>query len=193
LKLTPAQRAEKFRQIEAAYQKWWAERDRGGEPACRVTPLGLWGHSTPGEVFTLFERLRLDEATSFADLGSGDGLVTCIAQLFCPATGIECDPGLVSKAGELASGLSLSCRFILGDFFEQDLSAYDYLYAYPDKPLMELEKELAGRLGGKLIVYSCHFPLKQLKLLESHKLTSCWAAVYGIRDGGIRGGAKDGA
>jgi hypothetical protein len=183
LKLTPAERASRFKQIEAAYQRWWSERDRGGEPACRVTPLGLWGHSSPSEVFELFERLHLDQASSLADLGSGDGLVTCIAQLFCPATGIECDPGLVAKAQELAGALGLDVRFILGDFLAQDLSAYDFLYAYPDKPLMELEKELARRLRGRLIVYSCHFPLKHLDLLESHKLTTCWAAVYGPKDG----------
>jgi hypothetical protein len=166
-------RAKKFAEIQRVFGQWHA----GG--LARPTPRGLWAASTAGEVFSLLEALGAEGCRRFADLGSGDGLVTCIASLFCPATGIECDPGLVAKARELRDQLGLSAEFVCADFLTQDLSGFDLLYIYPDKPLDELERKLAPRLRGRLIVYSWHFPLRLLPRLETVRLSTCQATVYG--------------
>jgi hypothetical protein len=173
------ERAERFQELTALFGEW--HRRATAESGChaRPTSLGLWAPSTAHEVFAILEAVGAERCRSFADLGSGDGLVTCIASLFCPATGIECDPALVAKACELRDRLGLAAEFICGDFLGQDLSRYDLLYVYPDMPLFTLEKILAPRLQGRLVVYSCHFPLKLLPRLEVIKLPTCQAAVYG--------------
>lgn len=166
-------RAKKFAELQRLFG------DSHAGSLARPTPRGLWAASTPGEVFSLLEALGAEGCRHFADLGSGDGLVTCIASLFCPATGIECDPALVARARQLRDRLGLSAEFICADFLTQDLSGFDLLYIYPDKPLYELERQLAPRLRGRLIVYSWHFPLRLLARLETVELATCQATVYG--------------
>jgi hypothetical protein len=173
------ERAERFAELERVFGEWHLEVARTGAAHARPTCQGLWAPSTARDVFALLEAVGAEGCQHFADLGSGDGLVTCIASLFCPATGLECDPALVEKARELRDQLNLSAEFICGDFLKADLSPYDLLYIYPDKPLYYLERELAPRLRGRLIVYSVHFPLKILPRLEVVQLGTCQAAVYG--------------
>jgi hypothetical protein len=172
-------RAERFEEIRRVYGEWHAHLAAHSECHARPTSRGLWAASTPHDVFALLTALSAEGCRHFADLGSGDGLVTCIASLFCPATGIECDAGLVEKANELRDRLGLSAEFVCGDFFAQDLSRFDLLYVYPDKPMWDLEKALAPRLRGRLVAYSCHFPLKLLPILDTVSLGTCRATVYG--------------
>lgn len=178
MSLDAAWRAAKFRELEEVYGRWREEASEGGALA-RPTPRGLWAASSPHDVFALMEAVGAEGCRHFVDLGSGDGLVTLIASLFCPATGIECDAGLTAKACELRDQLGLAARFICGDYLAHDLSAYDLLYIYPDKPLFDLERALAPRLRGRLVVYSAHFPLKTLPLVQTVTLATCRAAVYG--------------
>lgn len=174
-----AERAARFADIERLYGAWYAELSAQGATHARPTPRGLWAPSAPRDVYALLERLSAHGCKQFADLGSGDGLVTCIASLFCPATGIECDPALVERACAMRNRLGLTAQFICADYLAADLSSYDLLYVYPDKPLYSLEEALAARLKGRLVVYSVHFPLKRLRLLETVRLGTCQAAVYG--------------
>ncbi|MFH0809989.1 MAG: class I SAM-dependent methyltransferase [Pseudomonadota bacterium] len=165
-------RAEGFRKILDAY----AERRR--EPG-RPTSRGMWVSSTAAEVFELLAVLDAERCRRFVDLGSGDGLVTCIASLFCPATGIEADAALVAEAGALRDRLGLKAEFICGDFLREDLSRYDLLYIYPDKPLSPvLEEVLAEGGAGRLVVYGCHFPPGRLSRVKTVQLATCQAAVY---------------
>lgn len=145
----------------------------------RVTASGAWAASIPAHLFYFFRKLRLAEDGLFIDLGSGDGVVACIAGLFTRAIGIEADPALVCQAGRSVRDLKLedSVRFICADFFTQRIQTADYLYIYPDKPIYALEESLQG-WRGILLVYGPHFPPRRFLLAERLRCGKESLSVY---------------
>lgn len=141
-------------QVEAALARYHA----GLESPYKVTPAGMWACSSAGEVHQLLGGLDLTPFKHFADLGSGDGRVVLLASLFLPATGLEADPELVAASQGLARELGLGrAEFIQADCRQADLSPYDLLFIYPDKPLDWLVKRLPPTWGGALLVYGPYF------------------------------------
>lgn len=127
----------------------------------RLTTLGAWATSRASHVFSFFRRIELGSYGLFLDLGSGDGIVACIAGLFTRSLGVEVDFELCSLAHRAAQDLRLTGRvgFVCGDYRQLRIQRADCLYHYPDKPMPELEALLEG-WHGDLLVYGPHFPLR---------------------------------
>lgn len=130
----------------------------------KATPVGMWACSELEEVYDLFSQINLADYGHLVDLGSGDGRVVLAGSLFTRASGIEADPELVEVSRRAAESLGLSnATFIQGDCRHQDLSPYDVLYIYPDKPLDWLEQRLATDWPGMLVIYGPYFKPTTLK------------------------------
>jgi len=134
----------------------------------KLTELGAWATSRPAHIFYFFKRLDLSRYALFADLGSGDGLVACIAGLFTLSVGVEIDLGLCARAGRSSAELGLDGRvkYVCADYLTQRIRRADCLYLYPDKPLDALEGILA-EWGGSLLVYGPHIPPRWLTGVET--------------------------
>ncbi len=145
----------------------------------RLTVSGAWAVSRPAHLFYFFRKIELSRFRLFVDLGSGDGIVACLAALFTTAVGIEADSRLVRTARGAARALDLERRvgFIRADYLSQGLQAADCLYIYPDKPVFALERELSG-WSGTLLIYGPHFPPKELKLRDKLRCGRETLAVY---------------
>ncbi|MBD3310088.1 hypothetical protein GF351_02620 [Candidatus Woesearchaeota archaeon] len=165
--------------IKQEYDSFYkALLSRGKLPA-KDTGKGYWGTADPEEVFTLFQELKLQSYRSFLDLGSGDGKVVMIASLFTRAAGIEYDQELHEKAEEIRKRLSLKAKLIRGDFFGHDLSKYDIIFIFPDKPMNRgLEKKLKKEFKGKLVHYGFHFHPRKLKLEKRLQVKGNLVSVY---------------
>jgi hypothetical protein len=154
-----------LKKIKAAYHNFY-QRLRLAEDrlAYRSTRSGMWATSAAEEVYGGFCHFQLDKYTHMADLGSGDGIVVLIASLFTQATGYEIDEWLFQQSLKMLKSLKLTnARFLRQDFHQADLSAYDLLYLYPDKPFYELEESLHPTWSGHLLVNGPHFPPRHLK------------------------------
>ncbi|MCF8035008.1 MAG: protein-L-isoaspartate O-methyltransferase [Desulfarculaceae bacterium] len=151
-------------QVEAALR----EHHQGLESTYKVTPAGMWTCSQTHEVHQLLSNLDLSPYRHLADLGSGDGRVVLLASLFLPATGLEADPELVAASQKMAAGLGLSqARFFCADCRQADLSPYDLMFIYPDKPLDWLVERLPPDWPGSLLVYGPYFQPSGLRHLRT--------------------------
>ncbi|MBU1274605.1 MAG: hypothetical protein KJ720_04455 [Proteobacteria bacterium] len=151
-------------EIQAALADYHASLE---EPY-KVTPAGMWACSRSEEVYDLLKQLDLNPYGHLADLGSGDGRVVFLASLFLPATGIEADPGLVQASRAMAQRLGLTrADFLCSDCRQEDLSPYDLLFIYPDKPLDWLVKLLPAQWRGSLLVYGPYFQPQGLTHLKT--------------------------
>lgn len=145
----------------------------------KVTPAGLWTRSNLDEVLDLFLQIDLGQYQRIVDLGSGDGRVVCLASFFTRAVGIEADPWLVEQSRRLAQDLRLErAVFQQGDARETDLSPYDLLYIFPDKPLDWLERMPPNCWQGKLLVYGQGFQPKSLRHLSTLYAGSTLCAMW---------------
>ncbi len=150
--------------VEAALKQFHASLDQ----PYKVTPAGMWACSSANEVYDLLGKLELSRYQHLADLGSGDGRVVLLASLFLPATGIEADPELVAASRAMARDLGLErARFVRGDCREIDLSPYDILFIYPDKPLDWLVERLPSAWRGSLLVHGPYFQPSGLTHLQT--------------------------
>jgi hypothetical protein len=151
----------RFSAIETYYRGQHRQLEESGQGCYRLTLLGAWAVSIPGHVYRFFRELRLDQHRLFIDLGSGDGLVACIAGLFTRAVGIEIDRQLCGRASRAIRDLDLQARVavICGDYRSHQICRADCLYLYPDKPVADLETLLTG-WQGTLLVAGPHFPLQ---------------------------------
>ncbi len=137
--------------------------EQSGQGPYRMTSRGAWATSRIAHVHYFFKRLGLDKNRLFVDLGSGDGLVACVAGLFTRSVGIEADPDLCRTAAEAVQFLGMTdrVRIVCGDYLTMNLQGADCLYLYPDKPFTPLEQLLAS-WPGRLLVYGPHMPPSRL-------------------------------
>ncbi len=156
-------REEHFARIARYYQKRYSAMEQEGDGPYRFTALGAWAASMAPQVFHFFQSIPLSRFKLFVDLGSGDGLVACLAGLFTRAVGIEVDERLCCESLRAARYLGMEQRtqFICADYLTQNFRQADCLYVYPDKPFYALEAMLDG-WEGTLLAYGPHFPPKAL-------------------------------
>lgn len=159
----------KFNEIQKRYFQENRKLLKEGKLPLRETSKGFWGSAVLSEVFTLFKKINLSKYKNFLDIGSGDGRVALVASLFTDAKGIEIDKDLHEKSVEMKKKLRSKAEFIHGDFFKHDLSKYDVIFCFPDKPLhYGLEEKLMKELKGKFILYGPN--VYPVKLKEDLKL-----------------------
>lgn len=145
-----------------------AARQKERASSYRMTPAGFWTGSDLDEVLELFMQLDLGQYQRMVDLGSGDGRVVCLASCFTGAVGLEADPWLVDQSRRLATETGLDrARFKQTDLRGADLSPYDLLYVFPDKPLHWLVRLPPKAWQGKLLVYGPGFQPKGLRHLTT--------------------------
>ena len=145
----------------------------------RLTAAGAWAASRPAHLFHFFRQINLSEFRLFIDLGSGDGIVSCLAGLFTKAVGIEADPQLALTASRSARELELENRvnFICADFFTQEIRAADCCYIYPDKPVYPVEETLEG-WEGTLLINGPHFPPKKFSIKQKLRCGRETLSIY---------------
>jgi len=158
---TGSDRQARFTHLVNHYQQHYQKLEAAGHAPYQLTRLGTWATSIAPHVFAFFEHIDLTRYRLFLDLGSGDGVVACIAGLFTRAVGIEIDAGLCSTAQQAVRhrGLEDRVAIVCGDYRGQRIWGADCLYIYPDKPVLEMETLLVG-WPGSLIVGGPHFPLE---------------------------------
>jgi hypothetical protein len=156
-------REEHFARIARYYQDRYSALEQAGDEPYRFTTLGAWAASRAPQVFHFFHSIQLSRFRLFVDLGSGDGLVACLAGLFTRAVGIEVDERLCRESlrATRCLGLEERVRFLCADYLTQNFRQADCLYIYPDKPFYALEAMLDG-WEGTLLAYGPHFPPKAL-------------------------------
>lgn len=159
-----ANRSRHFTAIVRYYRKFYEELERSGDGLYRMTKLGAWAASRAPHVFYFFRSADLGRYDLFIDLGSGDGIVSCIAGLFTQTVGIEIDLDLCSMARNASRFLRLNGRvnFVCGDYLSQKFDKADCLYLYPDKPFGRLAKKLI-KWRGTVLVYGPHIPPEALR------------------------------
>ena len=171
----------KFKQIKEEYGNFYRELMKKGKLPMWSTELGFWNAAISHEVYEAFKQLNLQRFKKFIDLGSGDGIVTLIAALFCEeAHGVEHDNELFEKSIEMMHKLNINnARFHNKDFFEHDIDDYDVVFVSPDKPMERgLEKKLLAELNGKLIHYGHHFHPVNLKKDKSFSVNNTLITLY---------------
>jgi hypothetical protein len=148
-----------FRKVEAAYQNFYQLLKYDGAHPYRSTESGMWATSDANEVYRAFCHFQLNRYTHLADLGSGDGRVVLVGSLFTKVTGYETDEVLYQKSLEIRDLLGIeNVIFFQQNYLLNDLSPYDILYLYPDKPFYALEDRLQYSWQGHLLVNGPHFP-----------------------------------
>jgi hypothetical protein len=163
----------------AALKAALAQDGLDSHPEYKITPAGLWTRSSLDEIFDLFCQIDLSRYESMADLGSGDGRVACLASFFTKAAGIEADPLLVAQSRRLAQKIALpGVGFQEADLRTADLTAYDLMYIFPDKPLDWLEALPAGAWRGRLLVYGPKFLPAKLNHLATLYAGAAMATLW---------------
>lgn len=175
---SPHPTMESFQKINTSYEQYYAALKEKGIHSHKETEKGFWLSSVSTEVFDLFRTIGLEQFNHFADLGSGDGKVALIASLFTESTGIEFDDELVQRSNQIKEEIGANnIQFRKGDFLEEDLSAYDILFVYPDNPLIRLEQKLLKEFRGDLIVCGGIYPPERLVKKRVVQINN---AVFGI-------------
>jgi len=156
-------RTRKLLSILRYYRRRHELLEANGQGPYRMTSKGAWAASRAAHVYYFLRRLGVEGDRLFVDLGSGDGLVACVAGLFTEAVGIEADPDLCNAASRAVRYLAMEDRvhIVCGDYLTQNLRQADCLYLYPDKPFHKLESTLTS-WDGRLLVYGPHMPPSQL-------------------------------
>jgi len=162
-----------FRIIEEAYESIKLSLESTDQPEYKSTKSGMWAVSKPVELYHAFCHFQLARYEHLADLGSGDGRVALIGSLFTRTTGYETDEELYKKSLEMRDRLRIkNARFIQEDYLLVDLSPYNVLYLYPDKPFYALEERLRTVWQGYLLVNGPHFPPRHFR-----KIAECPPSV----------------
>jgi hypothetical protein len=166
---SPRERSRKLVGITRYFSAHYKRLEQEGAAPYRLTALGAWAASRAPHVYYFFKCLGLEKYRLFLDLGSGDGVVACVAGLFTMSIGVEVEAELCRTAHEAAQRLGLGGRvhYLCADFRTQPICMADCLYIYPDKPIYDLEGLLVNWTGD-LLVYGSHMPPK--KMIPEHKL-----------------------
>ena len=162
-----------FTVIAKAYESTKLGLESTEQLEYKGTSSGMWAVSDPEEVYGAFCYFQLDRYENLADLGSGDGRAALIGSLFTRTTGYETDEELYRKSLEIRDRLRIkNARFVQEDYLLADLSPFNILYLYPDKPFYALEERLRTAWQGHLLVHGPHFPPRHFR-----KIAECPPSV----------------
>ena len=121
------------------------------------------------------DALKLGDATSLYDMGSGDGRVVIAALMKyrkLRGVGVEARHGFValSRITAWMRGISGRAKFKTGDLFDIDLSKETHVYAFLSHPMMaRLEPKFEKELKSARLV-SLGFPLPKRRPTETIEL-----------------------
>jgi len=104
-----------------------------------------------------------------------------IASLFTDATGVEFDKKFLKVGSRIRDGLKLKAKFIQGNFLQQDLRKYDFIFINPDKGFEnKLEEKLLKEMNEKarLVVYNNIFLPRFLKKGKTYWFEGIPVIVY---------------
>ncbi len=161
---TPRQRETVFKRIDLAYTKFEVGLKAQGRQLVWETEKGIYGAALCKRLFDFFKKIGLENYKAFVDLGSGDGRAVLIASIFTDATGIEADEELLAVGQRIRHQLGMNCKFIHGDFLEQDFSGYDFFFSNPDQGFHKgLEEKLLREMNGTLFIHNNIFLPEKLK------------------------------
>ncbi len=152
-----------FDNLKKTYDEFENFLLKNGQLIAKDTGIGFWGVTPLKDVFELFKKVKLNEHSTFVDLGSGDGRVVLLASIFgLKATGIEADSWLVNVSLDIKNKLDIpnldNVTILRKDFNEHSISNHDIVYVSPDKPFHRgLESKLQRELDGMLIVHGHEF------------------------------------
>jgi hypothetical protein len=166
--------------IKKRYEYYYQQLLQKGQFLFKDTKDGSWGVSITEEVYTLFQKINLEQFSSFLDLGSGDGKVVLISSLFVKnATGIESDRELYEMSIKINEELHIqNTTFLNENYHNHDFSQYNVLYILPDKPFHRgLQEKVEKELQGILIVYGNHFA-PNLPIKEQHTINGTTIIIY---------------
>ena len=154
-----------FVRIKEEFQRRDQQLHTRFQMTVRDTEKGIWGASDLDVVLELFQKIGLDKAKNFMDIGCGDGRVVLVASFFTHAFGIEFDEELVETGNKIKENLhSTNAELFRGDFFSHDFSGYDVLFINPDTGFYNgLEDKLLKEMKGTLFVYNNIFLPRFLK------------------------------
>ena len=155
-----------FKELVSTYQRFYESLRGRGDFPYRSTSSGMWAVSDAKMVYHAFCFFQLSRYTHMAELGSGDGIVALIGSLFTRVTGYETDEELYLKSLEVRNELNLiRASFFRQNYLGADLSPYDLIYLYPDKPFYALEERLHPAWRGHLLIHGPHFPPRYFREL----------------------------
>lgn len=110
-----------------------------------------------------FEKYGVNEQSNFVDLGSGDGRVAFLAsRMGAKSTGIEINPFLVTWCRTLNLFKKNKVKFILGSYWNVDLSQFNtlFVYLYPEV-VEQLEEKVFSQMPKGSLVISNTFEFKR--------------------------------
>lgn len=176
-----------FGLIKKEYESYYTKLMRSGKFPLRPTKFGYWGYSAIKDVFEVFKKFDLKRYKNFIDLGSGDGKVVLVASLFTDAAGFELDRELFKKSIEIKNNVLKKIelneiKILNKDYLDEDLSKYEVIYHYPDKPMHEVENKLLKEMNNSaiLIHYGNYFFPLQLKLIKKIDFNGMGVGIYKI-------------
>lgn len=111
--------------------------------------------SSRKNILKAFQKYDLGVKHRFIDLGSGDGrVVISAARMGAEAIGVEINPFLVFWSRFWAFVLRKNAKFILGSYWNVDLSNYNFLfvYLYPEVVKKMEEKIFSTMPKGSIVV-----------------------------------------
>jgi cyclopropane fatty-acyl-phospholipid synthase-like methyltransferase len=140
-----------FDKIVDYFEKLDDEHKQINKKLVYSTEKGIFGTSDLEVVYEFFKKIKPSPTDVFVDIGSGDGRVVLVANLFCRGVGVEFDKELVKNSKAHAKKLGLEVEFLCEDYEEFDYSQANIIYSYADHfftPafIERLKKEFKGQL-----------------------------------------------
>lgn len=167
-----------FVKIKAEFDRYYDSLLRKGRIPIKDTEKGFWVSSVSDEIYTLFEKIGLQEYNRFLDLGSGDGKVAIIASLFTHAEGVEIDKELFDAACTFGKRLNSDAVFHNKDYMEHELGDYDVIFLNPDQRLGKVSSKLMREFDGHLILYGEEFHPRGLTKIRSFPVNTTPVTLY---------------
>lgn len=169
-----------FRKIFEIYQEEDSKEEKRRGNVLKDTFKGYFVPSDMKKVYDFFKLIKLERYKNFIDLGSGDGRIVLIASLFTKSAGIENDEELYEKSRRMKKRLGLDAELKKGDYMDFNISGYDAVYMYPDKPFTkDLNDKLKKELKGDLLLFSGTF---LPEALETREIKVDWMKFYICRN-----------
>lgn len=149
-----------YEDIKAFFKKIDNNKDELENELVYDTEKGIFGTTNIDHVYSWLSQLDIQSSDTFMDLGSGDGRVCIVADLFCNSKGIEFDQKLVDKSLKYCSELQSNADIQQGDYENANFDNVDILFCYADHKFSEaLVTKLQEQFTGTLYVYQgTYFP-----------------------------------